>query len=37
MRFIRTIETATNQKEMGLTNEQIVEATGLTIREIEEL
>ena len=33
----KSIETASNLKEMGLTNEQIAEATGLTIREIEEL
>lgn len=35
--YKKSIETAANLKEMGLTNEQIAEATGLTIREIEEL
>jgi uncharacterized protein with HEPN domain len=35
--YKKSIETASNLKEMGLTNEQIAEATGLTIREIEEL
>ena len=35
--YKKSIETAANLKEMGLTNEQIADATGLTIREIDEL
>jgi uncharacterized protein with HEPN domain len=35
--YKKTIETAQNLKAMGLTVEQISEATGLTIKEIEEL
>ena len=35
--YMKCIETAKNLKEMGLTVEQISDATGLTIKEVEDL